>query len=209
MPECDYCGETFDDEDDYLRHLGGAHEGELGRIERRRVEDVSAADEGRSIPTGPAVLVGVFAFAMLLVFYVIFFFGGGGEDLGQFGSAHEHGTIEMTVLGEQVDFSQAEYQNVADRFHFEAGEGRVWHKHATGVTLAWGMDTLGIGLTEDSVTFQGTTYEDSDPEYDVTITVNDRPVDPEDYVLQGVRQETPPEQGDHVRIVVTRANESG
>jgi hypothetical protein len=209
MPECDYCGETFDDEDDYLRHLGAAHEGELGRIERRRVEDVSAADEGRSIPTGPAVLVGVFAFAMLLVLYVIFFFGVGSEGLGQLGSAHEHGTIEMSVLGEQVDFSQPEYQTVADRFHFENNEGRVWHKHATGVTLAWGMDTLDIGLSEGSVTFEGTTYEDSDPEYDVTITVNDRPVDPEDYVLQGVGEGTPPEQGDSVQIVVTRANGSG
>lgn len=213
MPDCDYCGETFGGEEAYLRHLGDEHEEDLGRIERRRVEDLSAADEGRSIPTGPAVLVGVFALALALVAYVIFFFGGGGgggaSSLGQVGSAHEHGTMEMRVLGERVDFGQPKYQTVADRFHYESGNGRVWHKHATGVTLAWAMDTLDIGLTEDSVTYQGTTYRDSSPQYNVTITVDGDPVDPQSYVLKGVPQGTPPEQGDQVRIVVTRQNGSG
>ena len=213
MPECDHCGERFDEEDAYLRHLADEHAGELGRIEQRRVAEIEATEEGVDIPTGPAVLLGVFAIAFLLVGYVIVAFGGGGGDssgdLGPVGSAHEHGTMEMTVLGERVDFSQSRYQLAADRFHFESNNGRVWHKHATGVTLAWGMDTLGIDVGEGTVTYQGTTYRDSSDEYEVSVTVNGNSIDPETYVLEGVGQNQPPSNGDRVRIVVRRANASG
>lgn len=208
MDECDYCGETFEDEDAYLRHLGAEHEAELGRIEQRRVAAVSD-DGGVSIPPGPAILGGVFLLAIVIVVYVIFFLGGANADLGTYGSAHEHGTLEMTVLGEGVDFSQPQYQTVADRFHFEAGNGRVWHKHATGVTLAWGMETLDIDLTQNSVTYQGTTYRDNDSAYDVQILVNGSPVDPESHVLQGVQSNQPQSNGDQVRIVVRSANATG
>ncbi|MEF8775613.1 MAG: hypothetical protein V5A43_03800 [Haloarculaceae archaeon] len=213
MPECDHCGAEFEGHEAYLRHLGEVHEGELGRIEERRVAELGGGDGsggGFDVPTGPAVLGIVFVFAILLVGYVIFVLGSGGgsAELGPTGSDHEHGTLEMTVLGERVDFSKAEYQVVADRFHFESGDGRVWHAHATGVRLAWGMETLGIGLTEDSVTIAGTTYRDGDPDYDVSITVNGEPVDPETYVLEGVSPGEPPSNGDSVRIEVTRANAS-
>ena len=39
MPDCDYCEESFADEDAYLDHLADVHEGELGAIDRRRVAD--------------------------------------------------------------------------------------------------------------------------------------------------------------------------
>jgi len=221
MPECDYCEATFDGEEAYLRHLGADHEEQLGRIEQRRVAELegegTGTGVGSSVPTGPAVLGFVFLVAALLVGYVIFFVGSGsgsgsgtgGGTPGPLGSAHEHGTIEMTVLGERVDFSRSRYQVVADRFHFESRNGRVWHTHASDVTLAWGMETLDIGLTEDSVTYRGTTYRDDDPDYDVTISVNGQAVDPEGYVLDGVPTGEPPSNGDTVRIAVSRANASG
>jgi hypothetical protein len=216
MPACDYCEESFEDEEALLRHMGDVHAGELGTIDQRRVEDIAGGDDG-GIDRGPLILGGVVLFAAAVVVYVIFFVGGGGgagapADLGQAGSTHEHGTIEMQVLGEEVDFSQDRYQQPREvpRFHFEAGNGDVWHKHATGVTLQWAMGTLpGIEVTAESVTYQGTTYEDSDPEYDVTVAVNGEPVDPSTYVLQG-SSETPPTDGsDHVRIVVRSANQTG
>jgi hypothetical protein len=79
MPECDYCGESFDDEDAYLDHLAAAHEGDLGRIDRRRVADHEGAgdDEGGSL--GPTILVGLLLLAGVLVVYVTFFMGGGGN----------------------------------------------------------------------------------------------------------------------------------
>jgi len=211
MPECSYCDATFDDEEALLRHMGERHEGELGTIDRRRVSDLDGTD-GSGVPTGPLILGGVIVFAAVVVVYVLFFVGGGtgaeaSAEPGDLRSAHEHGTLEMVVLGERVDFSQSQYQVAADRFHFESGNGEIWHTHATGVTLEWGMNTLpGISVSEGSVTYQGTTYSDSDPEYDVTIQVSGEPVDPSSYVLQGSTEVPPPDSADHVQIVVERAN---
>lgn len=222
MPTCDYCGESFDDEQAYLRHLADAHEGELGAIDRRRVAE-ELDDDGSGLPTGPLVLGFVLLISALIVVYVIFFVGGNGgagtapassnvdagaaslDDIGQtpgpVNSAHEHGTMEVVVDGQEVDFSQRQYQVAADKFHFEGGNGRVWHAHATGVTLEWAASTLGIGVSEDAVVFDGTVYRDSDPGMNVSVQVNGEPVDPRTYVLEGA-SDANPDQGDHVRIVV-------
>lgn len=109
---------------------------------------------------------------------------------------HVHGDIEFVVNGSEVDFSQSKYQNAShqEHFHFENGDADPWHAHSWAVTLEYGMDTLqGINVSEDSVTYNGTTYEASDPGTNVTVEVNGEPVDPEEYVLK---------DGDSVRIVV-------
>jgi hypothetical protein len=209
MPECDYCGESFDDEASLLGHLRDAHEGELSRIDQRRVADLDG-DGGGGLPTGPLVLAGVVLIALAVVVYVTVFVGGGGP--GPLGSAHGHGTIEMVMMGERVDFAQPEYQGQHQKFHFEPmnGEpnGTVWHTHAEGVTLGWAMETLDIQVTEDTVTYRGSTYRDSDPGTDVIVEVDGESVDPSNYVLEGAAAANF-QQGYHVRIVVRRANGTG
>jgi len=213
MPECSYCGESFDDEGEYLDHLGAEHGGELSAIDQRRVGQ--REDDGGGLPLGPIVLGGVIGVALLLVVYVTFFLGGGSsavagdvaQEPGGMGSAHEHGTINVTIDGQTLDFTRERYQLEADRFHFEGGTD-VWHKHATGVTIEFAMATLGIEVSEDSVTFDGTTYNESDPGTSITITADGEPVDPQTYVMQGVPSATNAGQGDHIRIVV-RTNSSG
>jgi len=149
-----------------------------------------------------AVLALVIGATVAVVAYVTFFTGGSGgsgtasDDVGAAGSAHYHGTIEMVVLGDRVDFSRSEYQLQADRFHFEGGDGTQWHAHATGITLDYAMESLGFDVTRTSVTYEGTTYRDSSDQYDVSVTVDGDRVDPEEYVLQ---------EGDQVRIVVEEA----
>ncbi len=230
MPDCDYCGDSFDDEGAYLRHLREDHEGELGAIDQRRVES-ELGDDGGGLPTGPLVLGLVLLAAVLVVVYVVVFVGGGdaspatdtgtegnadageaslgevAQTPGPTGSAHEHGTMEVVIDGQRIDFSRQTYQLRADKFHFEGGDGQVWHKHATGVTLEWAMASLDIGVSEEIVVFEGTVYRDSDPGTDVTVTVNGEPVDPQTYVLVGVDAANA-NQGDDVRIVV-ETNESG
>jgi hypothetical protein len=123
------------------------------------------------------------------------------------GAVHAHGTITVTVLGDRVDLSRREYQLQDRYFHLEGGNGRIWHVHGQGVTLAYAMDTVGIGVTDDSITYQGTTYEDGS-EYDVTVTVGGRDVTPPEYVLEGNRT-TPAarrtSRDSHIRIVVESA----
>jgi sulfur carrier protein ThiS len=194
MPDCDYCEASFGTEEAYLKHLRADHLDELGPIDRRRVG--ADAEEGSSgLPTGPLALALVVGATVAIVAYVTFFAGGGGTasgSVGPAGSAHYHGSMEMVILGERVDFSQREYQLRDDRFHFEAGDGTQWHAHATGVTLGYAMESLGFDVTGTSVTYEGTTYSDDDG-YDVTVAVNGNAVTPSEYVL---------EEGDRIRVVV-------
>jgi hypothetical protein len=210
MAECDYCGDAFDEEEALLEHMRDEHEGELGRIDQRRVADLEG--EETEVPTGPIAILVIIFTAAAVVAFVVFGGGGGGGSAADIpapeqtpaGEAHEHGVMEMTVLGEEVDFSRSEYQvgSTGDpNFHFENGNGRIWHGHANGVTLQYALWTLDIGAPgPDTLIFEGTTYSDGDG-YNVSYRVNGEPVDPTSYVLEGGSAETP-EEGDHVRIVV-------
>jgi hypothetical protein len=205
MTDCDYCGESFASDAAYDEHLKQEHFDELGPIDKRRVGGAPDDDES-GIDPAPIALGGVVVAAVAIVAYVVFFAGGSaggsgtvnGYEVAQlptgqaYQGTHYHGAIEMTVDGQQVDFSQQQYQLQADPFHFEAGDGSQWHVHATGVTLEYAMATLDIGVTDDSVTFDGTTYTDGE-NADVTVTVDGTDVTPAEYVL---------DDGDTVRIVV-------
>lgn len=50
MTDCDYCGDSFDGEDAYLDHLADAHEGKLGPIDRRRVQNRGGDGDGEPFP---------------------------------------------------------------------------------------------------------------------------------------------------------------
>ena len=208
MPECNYCDASFEEEGAYLEHLHADHEeSELSRIDRRRVADHVGEEEEGEFPTGPAIIGGTLLLTVGVLVYVIFFLntGGGGSaaasgDVGDveqtpYGlqTVHEHGPIDVVIEGTSIDFSQQQYQRQAREFHFENGNGQRWHKHAQGVTLEYGMSTLGIGVNDSSVTYDGTTYTDDDANTNVTVAVNGNDIDPSSYVLQ---------DGDAIRIVV-------
>ncbi|MDF9746870.1 hypothetical protein [Natrinema salsiterrestre] len=202
MPECEYCDASFEDEERYNTHLETDHYDELGPIDRRRI-GAETDDENSDRPIGLIVL-GVFLVVAIGVGVFVFLSSSNGSSAefeaeqqpSNIGSVHTHGTIEVAIDGQQIDFSQEQYQLQADAFHFENGEGTRWHVHAQGVTLEYGMATLGIDVTESTVTFQGTTYRDSDSNTSVTVTVNGESVTPSDYVLR---------EGDRVRIIADRS----
>ncbi|WP_416841690.1 hypothetical protein [Haloferax sp. DFSO52] len=113
---------------------------------------------------------------------------------------HVHGTIDFTVDGEQLDFSRDKYQQAGhnDHFHFEGGHANPWHAHSAHVTLAYAMSTLdGINMTDDSVTYNGTTYPYDGENGTVTVTVNGDPVEPTEYYLK---------DGDSVSIEIESSN---
>jgi len=207
MPDCSYCSESFEDEDAYLAHLKAAHEGELGPIDQRRI----GGDEGESGFGTRTVLLGLLAvIPIVVVVYVLFFTGStpGNASLDQpqtqptgIGTVHEHGTINVTIDGTELDFSRDEFLRPREyqAFHFE-DRSEIWHVHANRVTLEYAMWTLGIGVSEDAVRYDGETYRDGE-NATVIIEVNGEPVDPTEYVLSGASAANA-DQGDHVRIVV-------
>jgi hypothetical protein len=212
MPDCKYCDRSFAGEDDYHEHLAEEHADELSRIDRRRVDGVSTEDEG--FPTGPVILIGVVGFALLLVAYVLLFLGNGGGGSGtvngiavqqmptNVGGSDFHGRINVTINGTELDFSRNQFQRQDPAFHFEGGRGDIWHGHADGLTLEYAMATLGIEVSEDSVTYDGTTYNDSDSGTTVEVLVDGEPVDPTEHTLSGTRGVSDAQNGDFIEIHV-------
>ncbi|PSQ41022.1 hypothetical protein BRD07_06165 [Halobacteriales archaeon QS_9_68_42] len=191
MPECDYCGATHDSEGAHLDHLESEHYDELGPIDKRRVDDRGS---GFDVPVGPIAIGVVLVAAAGILGYVVFVAGGNGsQEVGPYQSDHYHGTMEMTVLGNDVDFSQSQYQVRDNRFHFEGGNGQRWHAHATSVTFGYAMNALGFDVSTDpnTLVYRGDTYTDGEG-YEVVLEVNGNSVGT-DYVLK---------QDDNIRVVV-------
>lgn len=199
MPDCDYCERSFDSEGDYLDHLADSHDGELGRIDRRRVDSHTSPD-GIDVP--PMAIYAVAGVALLAVagaglYYVVDVFSADPTE-----PIHEHGTITVEVEGEQVNLGSAEFQR-SQAFHFHPGDP-AWHmepREPRRLTLSEAMAELGVELTANSITIRGETYRDDDPETTLTVEVDGESVDPETYELHGVSEQQPPSEGDSIRIV--------
>ena len=213
MPDCDYCGETFDDEGSYLRHLEATHEDELGAIDRRRVADLEP--DGDGLPTGPIAIGVVVLLSVALVGYVVFAGGSSSAAADEptlDSSVHTHGTMTAEIDGQTLEFSEQRFLENDPAFHFHAGYyeeygEHIWHIHARGVTLQYALETLGIEVDDEwtVLRYDGTEYDDADGETTVTIEVNGEAVAPSEYTLEGVGPEEAAAagEGDDVRIVVT------
>lgn len=79
MHDCDYCGESFQEERPYLKHLRDQHASELGTIDRRRVKQLERGGGSGGLPTGGTLAVAAgLAIVAIAAAYLLFFSGGGG-----------------------------------------------------------------------------------------------------------------------------------
>ena len=204
MPECDYCGASFDSEAAELKHLKSEHRDELGPIDRRRIGDVDEDDGG--IPAGPIALGVVLLASAGIVAYVVFFAGGGASAQPVNDGTHEHGTIAATIDGQEIDFTNESYAGRDNFFHIHPGQDEpLWHAHGSPITIKYALATFGIEVNDagTKLTFQGETYRQDDPGTEIRITVDGEPVDP-DYEVEGVRSEQAAleGEGDDIEVVV-------
>lgn len=212
--DCPYCGDSVPDES-YERHLRRNHADELTPIDRRRVGPRSDSTSSRSLVLYASLgsILVLFAFGYALVFLV--------DDPATDTAAvqpdpttpvHEHGRITVQYDGTTVDFSEQQYLEADDCFHFHAdgdaaesaGDGtRVWHTHCGDVTVEYALATLGMEVTADSATIEGQQFSTADGD-EIRVTVDGEPVDPRTYVLDGVEPVDAASDGagDDVRVVV-------
>lgn len=73
--------------------------------------------------------------------------------LGALGSEHSHASILIMINGRPVPLSDDRYMERDDYVHMHDNNGFYIHKHAKGVTLDYFLNTLGIKLTNDCISF--------------------------------------------------------
>jgi len=160
----------------------------MGRKERREREEKResySAQRSREKRKTNLIAIGVFAIIAVIVGYSVYVFAnmdqsavpGGPENAGAFGSAHDHAGILVKIFGDTFDFDGVAYQIKSQWIHFEGNDGTTIHKHATGVTLGFLFDTLGLGLDDQCFVFKDGKSFCTTEDYSMKFFINDEPVD--------------------------------
>lgn len=211
---CDHCGAEFGSRREEIEHVLSEHGDDISshradelKRERNRLDEESNGGglpvSRRAIAAGVMLLAVVGGgYALMNTGAVSFTSSGGGTDtptgnvgaqVGPPGSAHDHAGFSVVVDGEPIRFSKPRYQLQADRVHFEGGDGSTIHKHATGVTVEYALETLGLDVNATCLTVHGDQY--CEPEGEVEVTVNGEPAeDGGDHVIR---------DGETIRIAYT------
>lgn len=110
------------------------------------------------------------------------------------GRIEEEGEMEIVVNGEPIDLTQERLQaekaeNASLAFHFHEGDG-LWYMEGERVTFGEGIDLLPYFAYEQRngghvLTYDGTTYDESEEGTEIMFSVDGESVDPTEYELQG------------------------
>ncbi len=184
----------------------------MGRKERREREEKResyAAQRSHEKRKSNLIAIGVFAVIALIVGYSVYIFvnmdqsavPGGPKNAGPLGSEHAHIGILVKIFGDSFDFSAPAYQIKSSWIHFEGNDGTTAHKHATGVTMGFLFDSLGLGLDDQCFVFKDGRSFCTDEDYSLKIFINGERVDDirdyesveDDKILISYGAETPEE----------------
>ncbi len=95
---------------------------------------------------------------------------------GPIGSDHSHIATMLMILGEPIDFALQSFQ-VKNRFiHFEGLDGFTAHRHATGVSMGFFLETLGIKLDDQCIILYDGRELCTNEDYSLKFYVNHEPV---------------------------------
>ncbi len=124
-----------------------------------------------------AVIGSILGYAILLYLEMPGTAPGGPPNAGALGSAHDHTAILVEIFNDRFDFSSPSYQLKSNWIHFEGRDGSTIHKHATGVTLGYLFETLGIQIDENCFIFPDSRSFCTDDTYNLVFYVNGEPMD--------------------------------
>ncbi len=117
-------------------------------VRRRRAYYSS---EGKNIRS-KLITYGIIAGIAVGIGYTVYIAIESPSPIGAIGSAHHHIAAGIYINGEPLDLSEGKYQVQNRAAHFEDGDGNIVHKHATGVSMGFFLNTLGITF-DDSCLF--------------------------------------------------------
>ncbi len=188
----------------------------MGRKERREREakrENYATKHSAEKRKQTLIAIGVLAVIGVIVGYASFLFvnldnsaPGIPDDFGALGSEHSHAAMLVKIFGDTFDFSSPAFQIKSSWIHFEGRDGTTVHKHATGVTLGYLFETLGIGIDDQCYIFPDGKQFCTDEDYTLHFFINREKVDDireyeieeEDRILILFGGETPEEIEDNL-----------
>lgn len=161
--KCDQCDKEFNTEEGLNQHKHDKHgvkqekkEIKKEREEQRKVE-IDKKVKGKKTKKWIIVAAVIVALIAGGYFVATSLPKSSGTVVGPPGSTHTHQDMKVYINGKAIDFSLPKYQLRSRAVHFEGGDGFVIHTHATGMTLAYALNTLGIKLDE-CLTVDGVRY---------------------------------------------------
>lgn len=179
--------------------------GKKSRKEREEKRESFAAKRKMQKRKNTLIAIGVLAGVAIIVGISAYNFvnlqsnaPGAPPGAGKLGDEHVHASILVRIFGDKFDFSLPAYQIKSSWIHFEAQDGNTIHRHASGVTLGYLFETLGIALDDQCYIFPDGREFCSNEDYTLKFFINGQQVpDIRDYVIQ---------EGD--RILITYGNET-
>lgn len=115
-------------------------------------------------------------------------------------SIHIHGFLTFSINGQRRDYDQTRYYekktgNKHFHFHERSDKDTLWHVHSKNLSLQYALNSLpDININgKPTVTINGTTYDASDSETSIEVTVGNEVVDPKTYILK---------ERDHVEVLI-------
>jgi len=134
--------------------------GKKKRKEREEKRESFAAKRTQQKRKSMLMAAGVFGIVAVIVGYSAYTFvtmesnvPGSPPGAGVMNDEHEHTSISVRIFGDKFDFSAPAYQIKSSWIHFEGQDGATIHRHASGVTIGYMFETLGIGLSENCYIF--------------------------------------------------------
>ena len=102
---------------------------------------------------------------------------------------HVHADFAVYMNGDQLDFSQTEYQSSVghekdEDVHLHDGDGKVVHRHAEGVTFAQFLKSIGYELGSDCFTTDTKEQYCTNASSTLAFYVNGTPADKTTYIPQ-------------------------
>lgn len=132
--------------------------GKKAREKREKERESFVKRQARKKIQTKLIAGGVIAAVSIIVAYSAIIFAqnqysalGAPPNAGPLGSEHSHIAMMAMIFGKPTDFALQSFQVKNSFIHFEGLEGFTIHKHATGVSMGYFLETLGIKLDDQCI----------------------------------------------------------